>query len=182
MINQTCFYRDDLSFQNHTIIAMSMQAPPPPPINPRQMNLLRVVTAMAWADGHLAQDEVNIMLDEFSHLFAEGNEQEKLKQELTEYMMQNIPLEELIPKLQTQEERELVLALGYAVIGASARTPDEPNINEEEAAAYQKLVSLLDLPADVVKKIETEVEAKSTSDQTIVARMTERLGTFVKGK
>ncbi|KKD35097.1 MAG: TerB family tellurite resistance protein [Limnoraphis robusta] len=159
-----------------------MQAPPPPPITPRQMNLLRVVTAMAWADGHLAQEEVALMLDEFSRLFAVGTEQEKLQQELTEYLMQNIPLEELIPKLKTQEERELVLRLGYEVIGASARTPDEPNINEDEAAAYQKLVKLLDLPEDVVKTIEAEVEAKPTNDPNVVARITKELGAFVKGE
>jgi uncharacterized membrane protein YebE (DUF533 family) len=146
------------------------------------MNLLRVVTAMAWADGHLAQEEVALMLDEFSRLFAVGTEQEKLQQELTEYLMQNIPLEELIPKLKTQEERELVLRLGYEVIGASARTPDEPNINEDEAVAYQKLVKLLDLPEDVVKTIEAEVEAKPTNDPNLVARITKELGAFVKGE
>lgn len=160
-----------------------MQAPPPPPITPSQMNLLRVVTSMAWSDGHLAQEEVTLMLDEFSRLFAVGSEQEKLQQELTEYLMQNIPLEELVPKLKTQEERELVLRLGYEVIASSARTPDEPNINEDEAVAYQKLVKLLDLPEDVVKNIEAEVEAKQTDNHpNLVANMTKELGAFVKGE
>ncbi len=160
-----------------------MQAPPPPPITPSQMNLLRVVTSMAWSDGHLAQEEVALMLDEFSRLFAVGSEQEKLQQELTEYLMQNIPLEELVPKLKTQEERELVLRLGYEVIASSARTPDEPNINEDEAVAYQKLVKLLDLPEDVVKNIEAEVEDKQTDNHpNLVANMTKELGAFVKGE
>jgi hypothetical protein len=75
-----------------------------------------------------------------------------------------------------------VLRLGYEVIGASARTPDEPNINEDEAAAYQKLVKLLDLPEDVVKTIEAEVEAKPTNDRNLVARITKELGAFVKGE
>ena len=39
--------------------------------------------------------------------------------------MQNIDLEELTPKLQSAEEKELVLRLGYEVIGASARTHGE---------------------------------------------------------
>ncbi|MGL5194105.1 MAG: urea ABC transporter ATP-binding protein UrtD, partial [Chroococcales cyanobacterium] len=95
---------------------MAIQPPPPPSITPRQMNLLRVVTAMAWADGELAAEEVDIMLDRFSRLFSTSpQQQDKLKEELRDYMMQNIPLEELIPKLATQPERELVLQLGYEV-------------------------------------------------------------------
>lgn len=95
--------------------------------------------------------------------------------------MQNIPLEELIPKLKTQQERELVLTLGYEVINSSARTPDEPNINDEEAAAYQKLVNLLELPEDVVKRIETGIAAGTENSSGLIASMTRQLGEFVKG-
>jgi hypothetical protein len=122
------------------------------------MNLLRVVTAMAWSDGHLAVEEIDVMLNRFSQLFASDAEQQQaLQTELREYMLQNFPLEEVIPKLHTQEERELVLRLGYEVICSSARTPDEPIVNDEEAAAYQNLVTLLDLPVEVVERIEAEI-------------------------
>ncbi|HIK10850.1 MAG TPA: TerB family tellurite resistance protein [Oscillatoriaceae cyanobacterium M33_DOE_052] len=132
--------------------------PPPPPITPRQMNLLRVVTAMAWSDGELAKEEVDLMLERFSKLFASVPEhQQQLQQELRDYMMQNLPLEESIAKLETPQERELVLQLGYAVIAASSRTPDEPKINEDEAEAYRKLVELLQLPPETVHRLEAEV-------------------------
>ncbi|MGB3534245.1 MAG: TerB family tellurite resistance protein [Microcoleaceae cyanobacterium] len=156
-----------------------MQPPPPPSITPRQMNLLRVVTAMAWADGHLAAEEVDVMLEEFSRLFATGDRQEALRQELREYMMQNIPLEELIPKLQTDEERELVLMLGYEVIKSSARSADEPKINDEEAAAYQKLVNLLDLPDEVVKRVETVVNQQSQGSVGLIVTLKQRLEEFI---
>jgi hypothetical protein len=52
------------------------------------------------------------------------------------------------------------LQLGYEVISSSSRTPDEPKINAEEAAAYQKLVQLLNLPEDAVKRIEAEASAE----------------------
>jgi len=144
---------------------MALQPPPAPGITPRQMNLLRVVTAMAWSDGHLAVEEIDVMLNRFSQLFASDAEQQQaLQTELREYMMQNLPLEEVIPKLHTQEERELVLRLGYEVICSSARTPDEPIVNDEEAVAYQNLVALLDLPVDVVKRIETEAGKVECSD------------------
>lgn len=145
---------------------MSLQ--PPPGITPRQMNLLRVVTAMAWSDGHLATEEIDVMISRLSQLFAgSAEQQQQLQAELREYMVQNLPLEEVIPKLQTQEERELVLRLGYEVICSSARTPEEPIVNDEEAAAYQKLVDLLGLPPEVVQRIEAEVSASRSSTDAV---------------
>lgn len=161
---------------------MSLQPPPPPSITPRQMNLLRVVTSMAWSDGHLASDEIDIMLDHFSSIFTpDGAQRQILRQELRDYLMQNIPLEELTPKLQTDEERELVLRLGYEVIQSSVRTPEESSINPEEAAAYQKLIQLLNLPADTVQRIEAEVAAESNTNEGIVNTLTRELEKFMHG-
>lgn len=158
-----------------------MQAPPPPSITPRQMNLLRVVTSMAWSDGHLASEEIDLMLDRFSGMFAaDAPQQQRLRQELQEYMTQNIPLEELTPKLQSVEERELVLRLGYEVIRSSSRTPAEEKINEEEAAAYNKLVQLLDLPAEAVQRVESEASTQASSDG-IVDSLTRKLEKFIQG-
>ncbi|MBE9184433.1 TerB family tellurite resistance protein [Microcoleus sp. LEGE 07076] len=157
-----------------------MQTPPPPSITPRQMNLLRIVASMAWADGELATEEVNLMLDRFCSLFDAGAGGEQIQQELRDYIMQNIPLDELIHQLETQAEKELVLQLGYQVIASSSRTPDEPKINAEEAAAYQKLVQLLNLPEDAVKRIEAEVSAADTSEG-IVENMAQKLEDFIQG-
>jgi Tellurite resistance protein TerB len=160
------------------------QFPPPPSITPRQMNLLRVVTALAWSDGGLAEEEVDVMLDRFSSIFAASSEsQQSLRQELQDYMMQNIGLEELTPKLQSLEEKELVLRLGYEVIGASARTPDEDNINANEAAAYQKLVSLLDLPPEALQRLESEFQTMAANNApgqgNLVESLTQKLKQFM---
>ena len=158
-----------------------MQAPPPPSITPGQMNLLRVVTSMAWSDGHLASEEIDLMLDRFSGMFAaDAPQQQRLRQELQEYMTQNIPLEELTPKLQSVEERELVLRLGYEVICSSARTPTEEKINQEEAAAYTKLVQLLDLPDETVQQVESEISTRPTGEG-IVDSLTRKLEEFIQG-
>ena len=162
---------------------MALQPPPPPSITPRQMNLLRIVAYMAWSDGQLAQEEVDLMLNRFSSLFATGDSQQQLQGELRDYLMQNIPLEESIPKLESQEERELVLKLGYEVIACSARTPDEPNINEQEEVAYQKLKQLLNISPDVVKPIETEAntELNRQHEEGIVEMMARGLEEFLQG-
>lgn len=156
---------------------------PPPTITPRQMNLLRAVASMAWSDGHLASEEVDVMLDRFSRLFAtDPGQQQHLQQELRDYLIQNIPLNEIIPKLESQEERELVLKLGYDVICSSARTPNEPNINEEEAAAYDRLVKLLNLPADAVERVEAEAQASQAEnpDADIVEIMVVEIEHFIQ--
>lgn len=141
---------------------MVLQTSSSPSITPRQMNMFRVVAAMAWSDGSLAGEEADLMLERLSKLFvSDPSQQESIRQELRDYLMQNIPLEELTAKLQNDEEREVVLRLGYAVIRSSSRTPEEDDINDEEAIAYEKLVKLLGLSADVVQRIEAEVTAES---------------------
>ncbi|NET44365.1 MAG: TerB family tellurite resistance protein [Okeania sp. SIO2B3] len=157
-----------------------MQPPPPPSITPRQMNLLRIVAYMAWSDGQLAQEEVDLMLNRFSSLFATGDRQQQLQEELRDYFMQNIPLGESIPKLESQQERELVLKLGYEVIACSARTPEEPNINEDEEVAYENLKQLLNLPGDVVERIENEAKTELNNQEGIVEMMTRGLQEFMQ--
>lgn len=133
--------------------------PSPPSISPKQMTLLRIVAAMAWADGHLANEEVDVAIENFSQIFAKHDDHKiRLQEELREYLMQNLPLESLIPQLETEDERKLVLKLGYEVIASSARSPHEPTINAEEAMAYAKLVRLLELPDPVVQEIENNVD------------------------
>jgi len=137
----------------------------PPPISPRQMDMLRAVAAMAWADGKLEPDEIRLMLDEFAALFAKSEtERDSLKIQLRDYLGQNIPLEEIIPNIKSLEDRKTILKLGYQVIQASRRNPDEPLVNLDEAAAYQRLVRILDLPADVVTEIE---EAIAPTDESL---------------
>lgn len=157
-----------------------VQIPPPPSITPRQMNLLRLVTAMAWADGDLATEEVDIMLDRFSGIFTKDPaQQQHLRQELQEYMMQNIPIEEIAPKLQGADEKELVLRFGYEVIVCSSRTPEESKINTEEAAAYQKLVQLLGLPPETVQRIESEAQASGVNSENLIDHLTQEIENFV---
>ena len=149
----------------------------PPPISPRQMDMLRAVAAMAWADGKLEPDEIRLMLDEFATLFATSEtERSSLKIQLRDYLGQNIPLEEVIPNIKSIEDRKMILRLGYQVIQASRRHPDEPMVNLDEAAAYQRLVRILDLPADVVAEIEGAIASTDESHPNgIVKALASRL-------
>ena len=132
----------------------------PPPISPRQMNLLRVVLSMAWADDTLEQKEVEVMLNRFSQLFATDPEQQDyLQSQLKEYFVQDIPLEETASKITSDAEKEIALRLSYEVINASARTPAESKVNAAEKDAYKKLISHLKLPAETIARAEKEATA-----------------------
>jgi hypothetical protein len=160
---------------------MALQPPPPPSISPDQMTLLRIVSTMAWSDGNLAEEEVDVMLKQFSQLFTNGHgQQDALQKELRDYLMQNIPLDELVPKLTSQAEKELVLRLGYQVISVSALAPGEDNINQEEAQAYAKLLALLDLPPQRVTQIEQEATQENLTGHGLINHMTEKLRSFMQ--
>ncbi|NET64206.1 MAG: urea ABC transporter ATP-binding protein UrtD [Moorea sp. SIO1G6] len=129
-----------------------------PSITAEQMKMLRIVSAMAWSDGNMAPEEIDVMISRFSEVFATDAEQkQQLQQELQNYLALNVSIEELTTEIETIEERKLIVKLAYEVIKSSSRTPSEPKINDAEAAAYQNLVKLLDLPAEVVKSLEAEV-------------------------
>jgi tellurite resistance protein len=152
-----------------------------PSISPRQMNLLRVVAAMSWSDGELSPEESTLILDRFSQLFAQDEPQQaQLRQELQDYVTQNIPLEELVPKLQSDTEKFLVLQLGYAVIQASSRAPGEPLVNEDEKAAYRKLISLLQIPPEQVAALEAEMDAQ-LQHQNVVDAVVGQVNQYFQG-
>src|SRR5919202_156650 len=128
-----------------------------PSITAEQMKLLRVVASMAWSDGDLAPEEADVILSRLSKLFStDVEQQEKLQQELRDYLLQNVSIDQLIPEIESVEERKLILKLSYDVIRSSSRTSDEPKINQEEAAAFRKLVKLLNLPDEVANPVEVE--------------------------
>ncbi len=143
---------------------------PSPVLSPRQMSLLRIVLALAWSDGTLAKEEVDVMITRFSHAFAPSPEQRSyFEEELRGYLVQDIPMSEMVPLLKTDTEKEFVLRVGYEVISASARTPDEAPINQAEDDAYQRLVSLLNLPDETVQRIEQEAAETLASERNNVS-------------
>ncbi|NEQ52217.1 MAG: urea ABC transporter ATP-binding protein UrtD [Leptolyngbya sp. SIO3F4] len=122
-------------------------------VTPEQMLLLRIAATMAWADGNFEAAEQDIILDRLSRQFEKDPEQQiALKNELKDLLAKRIPLEELVPQLKTPAQREQALVLSYEVIGAN-------QINQAEASAYHKLLTLLDLPSETVSRLESATVA-----------------------
>lgn len=117
-------------------------------ITPEQMLLLRIAATMAWADKNFAPIQQTVILDRLSQQFARGTEEQAaLKEDLKNLLAKNIPLEELVPKLTSEAQREQALMLSYEVISSN-------QINETEAVVYQTLLQLLDLPPETVSRLE----------------------------
>ena len=117
-------------------------------ITPEQMLLLRIAATMAWADGDFEAAEQDIILERLSRQFASAtDDQAALKIELKDLLAKRIPLEELVPQLQSPAQREQALMLSYEVIGAN-------KINPAEASAYHKLLTLLALSPETVSRLE----------------------------
>lgn len=117
-------------------------------VTPEQMLLLRIAATMAWADGNLEAAEQEIILDRLSRQFVDDPEQQAfLKNELKDLLVKRIPLDELVPQLTTDPQKEEALMLSYDVIAAN-------EVNAAEASTYRQLLSLLDLPPETVSRLE----------------------------
>jgi uncharacterized membrane protein YebE (DUF533 family) len=158
-----------------------MTVPASPSLSPQEMNLLRTVCAMAWSDGEFSAEELELIVTQLSRIFAETEaEEEQLQQELRQYAAQNIALEQLVPNLETEEDREFVLKLGYMVIRSSQRDPQEAAINPAEKAAYRRLVELLNLPEETVGKVEWAAADELQQHEGVVPALTAGVRRFFK--
>jgi urea transport system ATP-binding protein len=133
-----------------------------PSIGEKEMIILRIAASMAWADGNIAPEEMEVILTRLSRQFSDDSQQQQeLQKELRDYLGVNVAIANLVPQLETVAEREMVLKLSYEIISSSSRNPDEDLINKEEAAAYANLIKLLELPEETVKRLEKEVQTNN---------------------
>lgn len=113
-----------------------------------EITIIRIVASIAWADFNLTKEEQDLILLRLSNQFADTpEEQEKLTEDLKNFLGTDISLNELVPNLTTQEDKERVLKLSYEVIKVG-------DINEYELDAYNELKYLLNLPENIVHEIE----------------------------
>lgn len=128
-----------------------------PSISTEEITMLRIAASMAWSDGDFTHEQQDIILERLSRQFAsDGHEQATLQEELKDYLAKDIPIEDLVPMLKTLEEQERVLKLSYEVLSSQG-------INQREAIAYQRLLQLLELPPEVVQRVEQSVSAGMVS-------------------
>ncbi len=114
--------------------------------------IIRIVASIAWADFNLTSQEQEIIINQLSAEFADSKENEQqIKEELINFLADNISLEELVPQLANEEAKIKALRLSYELI-------KEHDKNDLENEYFQELIKLLNLPAETVNSILKEGE------------------------
>jgi urea transport system ATP-binding protein len=122
-------------------------------LSPHQLKLLRVIAAVADADGKISPIEMEIILDKLSQVFADNpQEQTKLREELKDYLLQGVDtnLEVMIAEITDPEERQLILSLSRQILGSH-------DTQDLEWTAYQTIVKALNVPLEVLTKLESDL-------------------------
>jgi urea transport system ATP-binding protein len=122
-------------------------------LSPHQLKLLRIIAAVADADGKISPTEMEIILDKLSQVFADNpHEQTKLREELKDYLLQGVDtdLEVMIAEITDPEERQLILNLSRQILGSH-------DAQDLEWTAYQTIVKALNVPLEVLTKLESEL-------------------------
>ena len=130
-----------------------------PSLSPHQLKLLRIIAAVADADGKISPTEMEIILDQLSQVFADNpQEQTKLREELKDYLLQGVDtdLEVMIAEITDLEERQLILNLSRQILGSH-------DAQDLEWTAYQTLVKALNFPLEVLTELESELGTSYSS-------------------
>ena len=92
-----------------------------------------------------------MILERLSQQFAQDPAQQAtLRDDLKHLLAQAMPLATLVPQLKSAAQREQALMLSYEVIRVHG-------MHETETAAYQQLITLLNLPPETVSRLEAAV-------------------------
>jgi hypothetical protein len=152
------------------------------------LNILRIVSAIAWADGKLSEAELNVIIHGFDpdlpaspspllyledpqFLFGTSVERETVSKQLSERISAELALKEVIMEYKYNPlplkvlvdklatQEDRCLALKLAYMVIKA-SPNESGqlINMEEKKAYRQLVDLLNLEEDLVREIELQAD------------------------
>jgi hypothetical protein len=151
------------------------------------LNILRLVSAMVWADGNLTEAETNVLIHEFNAdlppnpsplvywedvppFISDISHQPNISQELSERISAELALKEIIVDYKYHPipladlvaklttEEDRCLALKLSYMVIKASADNGDLINFAEKEAYRKLVELLNLDDNLVKEIETQAD------------------------
>jgi urea transport system ATP-binding protein len=128
-----------------------------PSLSSQQLKILRIISSIAWSDGYLTEAEIDIIISRLSKVFSnDSEEQEKLQQELKDYLFTDGDIDHLLEQIDSQEDKELIVQISYEIIGSSSNYSDDNSIQEFERLAYQRLLKKINLPTEIVQKIQLE--------------------------
>lgn len=145
---------------------MTLETGPRSSQRDRQLDLLRVVCCVAWADGDVSADEKRLLEKLVAKYFAcgdgSGANQEAARQ-LAAWTVDSSVLAEVVPRITSEEDRALALKLSYMMAKVGQRPQDSSPINPAEKALYRQLVEALGLSESEVTEAEWAAEQELSS-------------------
>ncbi|MEB3200049.1 MAG: TerB family tellurite resistance protein [Synechococcaceae cyanobacterium] len=151
----------------------------PTPDSPlaHQLDLLRVVCCVAWADGDVSPAEKQLLEKLVSQYFPAGESAEEegtlaAARQLAAWTMDLQVLDEVLPRLTSEEDRLLALKLAYMMVRVDRRPEDDADINPGEKVAYRRLVEGLGLDEQQVREAEWAAEKELAAQRSPWAVLT----------
>lgn len=109
--------------------------------------MIRIAASMAWSDFNLTPEEQEIIVNKLSIEFAESEEEiPQIKEDLVNFLAEDVSLSDLVPQLENEEQKEKVLQLSYQIIS-------DHGINDLESKSFQELITLLEFSAEKVAEL-----------------------------
>lgn len=133
----------------------------PDPLPDTDLDLLRILCTVAWADGDFAPEERDLLQRLVERYFlpeAGDSAAGELIGRLAAEATRAETLDAVVPRLKTEENRELALKLAYMVIRVGRRPGDDDSINPAEKRTYRRLVELLELSDGQIREVEWAAE------------------------
>lgn len=138
----------------------------------RQLDVLRIICSVAWADGEVSAQEKQLLERLVAQYFptTDGSEATaEAARQLSAWTQGGAVLQEVIPRLGAEEDRLLAVKLAYMMARVGQRPQDSSSINPEEKALYRQLVEGLGLSDDQVREAEWAAEQELATGQGVWA-------------
>ena len=122
------------------------------------LDLLRILCCVAWADGEFSPEEKGL-LDRLVDRYVIGSGKDEGTAEVAAEVLAASPepleaLDALLPRLTGQDDRQLVVKLAYMMIRVGGRLGEESGINAREKVAYRRVVDAVGLPDSEIEEAE----------------------------
>ncbi|MFY8149886.1 MAG: YbjN domain-containing protein [Prochlorococcaceae cyanobacterium] len=148
-----------------------------PPLPEADRDLLRILCCVAWSDGDFAAGEKRLLTRLVQNYFLpDGDVQTTAEavEALAAEALQPDVLRELVPRLTSQEDRQLVLKLAYMLIRIDSRPGESSSINPQEKRVYRQLVELLELEEADVQEAEWAAEQELRQHSGLIGILASR--------
>ncbi len=131
-----------------------------------QLDLLRIVCAVAWCDGDFSDEEQRLLAEIVARYLSPADGAGPSPQAVELIASRSAApelIETLTHQLASAEDRRLAVKLAYMMVRVSGRPGDSSAINQREKHAYRRLVEAAGLDAREVEATEWAAEAELNS-------------------